>query len=174
MLIYRFLRAHILEAAKYYRVITITGPRQSGKTTLVRNFFPELPYVNFEDIPTRIDVMNDTKAFINRFPQGVIIDEAHNFPDIFSAIQVEVDEDIFRGKNDRLFIVTGSSNFSLLEKVTQSMAGRTAILTLLPLSVKELGEQAKSVSTDTLILNGGYPAIWVNGVPRTMLFGDYY
>jgi predicted AAA+ superfamily ATPase len=174
MLIDRFLKEHISEVAKFYRVITITGPRQSGKTTLVRNFFSALPYVNFEDISVRMEAMTDTKAFINRFPQGVVIDEAHNFPDIFSAIQVEVDEDIFRGKKDRLFIVTGSSNFSLLEKVTQSMAGRTAILTLLPLSVKELGERAKDVSTDTLILNGGYPGIWTNGIPRTMLFGDYY
>jgi predicted AAA+ superfamily ATPase len=174
MLINRFLKERISDVSKFYRVITLTGPRQSGKTTLVRNFFPDMPYVNFEDIPTRIEAMNDVKAFINRFPRGVIIDEAHNFPGIFSAIQVEVDEDIFRGTKERLFIVTGSSNFSLLEKVTQSMAGRTAILTLLPLSVKELGEQANAVSTDTLILNGGYPAVWANGIPRAMLFGDYY
>jgi len=170
----RILKEHICEVRKYYRIITITGPRQSGKTTLCRHFFPELPYVNFEDIPTRMEAMSDARRFIKRFPQGVIIDEAHNFPDIFSAIQVEVDEDIFQRKNDRLFIVTGSSNFSLLEKVTQSMAGRTAILTLLPLSVKELGERAKDVSTTTLILNGGYPAIWANGIPREMLYSDYY
>jgi predicted AAA+ superfamily ATPase len=174
MLINRLLQKQILEVSKFYRVITLTGPRQSGKTTLVRNFFPTLPYVNFEDITTRIEAMNDIKLFINRFPQGVIIDEAHNFPDIFSAIQVEVDEDIFRDKKDRLFIVTGSSNFSLLEKVTQSMAGRTAILTLLPLSIGELGGLTDGVSTDTFILNGGYPAIWANKVPRTMLFSDYY
>jgi predicted AAA+ superfamily ATPase len=93
-------------------VITLTGPRQSGEITLVRNLFPTLPYVNFEDIPLRIEAMNDVKTFINRFPRGAVIDEAHNFPDIFSAIQVEVDEDIFRGKKERLFIVTGSSNFS--------------------------------------------------------------
>jgi predicted AAA+ superfamily ATPase len=174
MLINRFLKEQISEVAKFYRVITVTGPRQSGKTTLCRNFFPDLPYINFEDIPTRMEAMSDARQLLNRFPHGVIIDEAHNFPDIFSAIQVEVDEDIFRGKKERLFIVTGSNNFSLLEKVTQSMAGRTAILTLLPLSVKELGERANGISTDTLILNGGYPAIWANGIPRSRLFSDYY
>jgi predicted AAA+ superfamily ATPase len=173
-MIKRLLQDHISEVRKHYRVLTITGPRQSGKTTLCRNLFAGLPYINFEDIPTRMEAMSDVKGFINCFPQGAIIDEAHNFPDIFSAIQVEVDEDIFRGKHDRFFVVTGSSNFSLLEKVTQSMAGRTAILTLLPLSIKELGEQAVGVSTDTLMLNGGYPAIWANGIPRQMLYSDYY
>jgi predicted AAA+ superfamily ATPase len=174
MLINRQLKEQIFEAEKYYRVITITGPRQSGKTTLCRHFFPHLPYVNLEDIPTRMEAMNDTKKFIKRFSQGVIIDEAHNYPDIFSAIQVEVDEDIFQGKKDRLFIVTGSSNFSLLEKVTQSMAGRTAILTLLPLSINELGDRINNISTDTILLNGGYPAIWASDIPRERLYGDYY
>ncbi len=103
-MINRFLQEHISEVRRYYRILTITGPRQSGKTTLCRNLFPELPYVNFEDIPTRIEAMSDVKRFINRFPKGVIIDEAHNFPDIFSAIQVEVDEDIFQKKHDRLFL----------------------------------------------------------------------
>jgi len=173
-MINRILKDKIFELKNYYRVITITGPRQSGKTTLCRHFFPDLPYVNFEDIPTRMEAMSDTKKFIQRFPQGVIIDEAHNFPDIFSAIQVEVDEDIFQNKNERFFILAGSSNFSLLEKVTQSMAGRTAILTLLPLSVKELGELAKDVSTDTLILHGGYPAVWANSIPHEILYSDYY
>jgi len=173
-MINRHLKDKIFEIKKYYRVITITGPRQSGKTTLCRNLFSDLPYVNFEDIHTRMEAMNDVKKFIQKFPQGVIIDEAHNFPDIFSAIQVEVDEDIFQGKKERLFIVTGSSNFALLEKITQSMAGRTAILTLLPLSIKELGELAKNSSTDTLILRGGYPAIWANQIPPEILYSDYY
>jgi len=121
-----------------------------------------------------MEAMNDVKKFIQRFPQGVIIDEAHNYPDIFSVIQVEVDEDIFQGKNERLFIVTGSSNFSLLEKITQSMAGRTALLTLLPLSIKELGNLAMDLSTDSLILRGGYPAIWANSIPHEILYSDYY
>jgi len=173
-MINRILKDKVFELKKYYRVITITGPRQSGKTTLCRHFFPDLPYVNFEDIPTRMEAMSDPKQFIQRFPQGVIIDEAHNYPDIFSTIQVEVDEDIFQKKNERFFILTGSSNFSLLEKITQSMVGRTAILTLLPLSVKELGELANDVSTDTLILRGGYPAVWAKSIPHEILYSDYY
>jgi predicted AAA+ superfamily ATPase len=173
-MINRFLTNYIYEIRKHYQVITITGPRQSGKTTLCRNYFSELPYVNFEDISTRIEAMHDAKKFISRFPDGVIIDEAHNYPDIFSVIQVEVDEDIFNKKKKRLFVITGSSNFSLLEKVSQSMAGRTALLTLLPFSIKELGSLIKDVSTDTLILKGGYPSVWVNDTPQTMLYSNYY
>jgi predicted AAA+ superfamily ATPase len=173
-MIHRALEQYISEVKKYYHIITITGPRQSGKTTLCRNFFSTLPYVNFEDIPTRLEAMNDVKGFLRRFPNGVIIDEAHNFPNIFSAIQVEVDEDIFRKKNKRLFVVTGSSNFNLLEKITQSLAGRTAILTLLPLSIKELGKLAEKILSDTLILRGGYPAVWANNIPPKLLYGDYY
>ncbi len=174
MLIKRTLEEQISKVKSFYRVITITGPRQSGKTTLCRNFFSELPYVNFEDIPARIEAMEDPKKFIQKYPQGVIIDEAHNFPEIFSYLQVTVDEDNFQGKKDRLFVVTGSSNFLLLEKITQSMAGRTAILTLLPLSLKEINANTSDFSTDTLILNGGYPAIWANKIPRNIMFGDYY
>jgi len=173
-LINRFLANQISKLTTFYRVITITGPRQSGKTTLCRHFFPDLPYVNFEDISTRMEAIHDTKKFISRFPQGVIIDEAHNFPDIFSTIQVEVDEDMYHGKRDRFFIVTGSSNFSLLEKVTQSMAGRTAILTLLPLTIQELGDLAQGISTGTLILNGGFPAVWAHGIPHGAQYGNYY
>ena len=173
-MINRFLKDKILELIQYYRVITITGPRQSGKTTLCRNLFSELPYVNFEDISTRMEAIQDAKRFIQKFPHGVIIDEAQNFPDIFSAIQVEVDEDIFHNKKERLFILTGSSNFSLLEKIGQSMVGRTAILTLLPLSIKELSDITKGISTDTLILRGGYPAVWANSIPPEILYGDYY
>ena len=119
-------------------VITLTGPRQSGKTTLCRKLFPELPYVSLEDANMLAAVQADPKAFFNRYPDGVIIDEAHHFPTIFSYIQVMVDEDRFQGTDQHHYIVTGSSNFALMEKITQSMAGRTAVFSLLPLSTGEI------------------------------------
>lgn len=174
-LIHRDLSETMKEMFQYLPVITLTGPRQSGKTTLCRELFPELPYTNFEDAATLHEVQEDPKEFFAKYPEGVIIDEAHNYPEIFSYIQVEVDEDRHQGKENRRFIVTGSSNFALLEKVTQSMAGRTAILTLLPLSLRELLRHNKEVSTPELIINGGYPAIWRKGANgRQILYNSYY
>lgn len=170
----RKIEGEIKKSLQYYHVVTLTGPRQSGKTTLCRKLFPELPYVNLEDIQTRFQIQQDPRAFILSCPKGAIIDEAHHYPDLFSYIQTEVDKDIYQGKDDRRFIITGSSNFLLLEKVTQSMAGRTAVLHLLPLSIKELNETQCNSSIDTLILNGGYPAIWSDTIPRDRMFRDYY
>lgn len=156
-LIYRSLSEEIKRCFDFFPVITLTGPRQSGKTTICRELYPDLPYVNLEEIDTLNRIKEDPQSFFTNHPNGAIIDEAHHYPEIFSYIQVNVDEDIYQGKMDRKFIVTGSSNFALLEKVTQSMAGRTAVLTLLPLSQKELQQAGKKTDTDRLILNGGYP-----------------
>lgn len=169
VLIDRSLRYEINELIKYFPVITITGARQSGKTTLCREMFPGYAYVNLEDSATREEVIQDIKLFLNNYPRGLIIDEAHNYPALFSAIQVYVDE-----HPERKIILTGSSNFSLLQSITQSLAGRTAILTLLPLSLHELGERIKDVSTDTLILKGGYPAVWSKNIPPATLYRNYY
>ena len=132
------LSATIKDVFRYLPVVTLTGPRQSGKTTLCRELFPHLPYANLEDVSTLAEVQTDPKAFLAKYSQGVIIDEAQNYPDIFSYLQVLVDEDRHQGKTDRLFIVTGSNNFALMERITQSMAGRTAVMTLLPLSTQEI------------------------------------
>ncbi|GAB6012822.1 ATP-binding protein [Viscerimonas tarda] len=168
-LIYRNLKLAISDAIPYFPVITVTGPRQSGKTTLCRELFPEKPYINLEDIDTREKISQDTRKFLDEYPDGLIIDEAHHYPDLFSYIQVTVDE-----FPDRRYILTGSSNFSLLEKITQSLAGRTALFTLLPLSLHELGKKINEVSTDTLILNGSYPAIWAKNTPRNIFYRNYY
>lgn len=173
-LIYRKLSEEIKRCFEFFPVVTLTGPRQSGKTTLCRELYPELPYVNFEEIDTLGSIKEDPHRFFSNYPNGAIIDEAHHYPQIFSYIQVYVDEDIFRGKKDRKFIVTGSSNFALLEKVTQSMAGRTAILTLLPLSQKELQQYGKETTTNRFILNGGYPAVWKNEMAREMIYRNYF
>ena len=174
-LINRTIASAITNAMRYLPVVTLIGPRQSGKTTLCRRLFDTLPYVNFEDVATLTEVKTDPKAFLGKFPQGLIIDEAQRFPEIFSYLQVAVDEDRLKGGDVRRFVVTGSSNFALLQEVTQSMAGRTAIETLLPLSVRELTEHGIAATTSQLILRGGYPSLWTADEDgRQVLLSSYY
>lgn len=167
--IHRKLTEAIKEALGYFNVIVLTGPRQAGKTTLCKKLLPDFDYINLEDIALREQISIDPKAFLEKYPQGIIIDEAHNLPELFSYIQVTVDE-----HPDRHYVLTGSSNFSLLEKVTQSLAGRAALFTLLPLSLMEISDMTEGLSDDTLMLNGGFPAIWGQGQPRQMLYSNYY
>lgn len=167
--IYREQYEAIKEALTYFDVIVITGPRQAGKTTLCKKLLPEYAYINLEDIALREQVALDPKAFLEAYPQGLVIDEVHNLPELFSYIQVAVDE-----YPDRRYILTGSSNFSLMEKVTQSLAGRAALFTLLPLSLAEVSDKIEGLSDDTLMLNGGYPAVWGKKQPRQMLYSNYY
>ncbi len=159
----------------YLPIITLTGPRQSGKTTLCRSLFSNLPYVNLEDLALLAEVQSDPKAFIERHNSGVIIDEAQNYPEIFSYLQVAVDEDRFSGRPPRHYVVSGSNNFSLMEKISQSMAGRTAVLSLLPLSIDEILRYRPNATTSELIINGGFPAVWVAGESgRRLLLSNYY
>ena len=169
MFIHRCLKSAILEAVPFFPVITITGPRQSGKTTLCKNLFPDIPYINMEIISVREQIVHDTIGFLANYPDGLVIDEAHHYPELFSYIQVAVDEN-----PGRKYILTGSSNFALLEKITQSLAGRTALFTLLPFSLRETGAIANNETTDTLMLKGGYPAVWVNKTPVSMFCSNYY
>ena len=167
-LIYRELESEIRGLLTYYPVLTIVGPRQSGKTTLCQNLFHDYTYVNLEDADMREIVMSDPKRFLLSDPTGMVIDEAHHCPELFSYIQVIADQ-----KTGRKFILTGSSNFSMLENITQSLAGRTAILTLLPLSLAELGMR-KNASADMLMLSGGYPGVWANGPDVNTFYKHYY
>lgn len=167
-LIYRQLSAEIERLSHYFPVITITGPRQSGKTTISKSIFGQYKYVNLEDIILRETIVNAPKSFLIEHSKGLIIDEAHLVPELFSFIQVLVDED-----RTRRFILTSSSNFSLLQSVTQSLAGRTAIVTLLPLSLNEIGQQI-DLSTDTLLIQGGYPAVWNGSTQARDVYANYY
>ena len=167
-LINRQLSNEIKRLSQHFPVITITGPRQSGKTTLSKSIFSQYKYVNLEDILLRETIVNAPKSFLIENSSGLIIDEAHLVPELFSYIQVLVDED-----RTRRFILTSSSNFSLLQSVTQSLAGRTAIVTLLPLSFIEIGQQIE-LSTDTLLVRGGYPAIWNGSAQARDVYANYY
>lgn len=174
-LIAREMSATLEGIFNHLPIITITGPRQSGKTTLCRSLFTGLPYVNLEDLALRAQIMADPKAFLEQHNEGVIIDEVQNTPEIFSYLQVAVDEDRFTEKRQRHFVVTGSNNFSLMEKVTQSMAGRTAVLSLLPLSTNEILSYRPQTTTSEIIINGGFPALWTaSDEARRLLLSNYY
>ena len=175
-LINRTLASSFSDVFSVLPIITLTGPRQSGKTTLCREQFPELPYVSFEHAATLADVQADPVAFLNRYPKGVIIDEAQHYPTIFSYLQVTVDEDRFQGTDQHHYIVTGSNNFALMEKITQSMAGRTAVYSLLPLSTAEILSYQPEASTSKMLLYGGFPAVWTadNELLRQQLLSNYY
>lgn len=167
--IQRQLSTEINRLVDLYSVLVITGPRQSGKTTLCKNQFPGYYYVNLENISIRDQIMTSPKAFLEQYAEGLIIDEAQNLPELFSYIQVIVDEN-----KKSQFILTGSSNFSLMQSITQSLAGRAAVMTLLPFSLKELSGRIDNTDTNTLLLNGGYPAVWAKNIPVQDVSQNYY
>ncbi|CEN46551.1 ATP-binding protein [Capnocytophaga canis] len=165
----RELSSELIRLSDFYSVLVVTGPRQSGKTTLCKVNFPSYHYVNMEDIALREQIMLNPKAFLKQFPKGLIIDEVQNVPELLSYIQVVVDED-----NSRKFVLTGSNNFSLMQGITQSLAGRVSVFTLLPLSLQELGDIPYRTDTNTLIINGGYPAVWAKKIPVQDVSRNYY
>ena len=127
----------MLEMYQYFPVITMTGPRQSGKTTLLRKVFKQLPYYSLENLDVRHFALNDPIGFLTQHQEGMILDEVQNAPDLLPYIQGLVDEN-----REKRFILSGSSQFSVIKKVTQSLAGRTGVLELLPLSYKEVKTEA--------------------------------
>lgn len=171
LFIKRALTKEITRLHTHFPIITLTGPRQSGKTSLCKKMFPKFRYVNLEHPSTRAVAENAPSEFLEAFgSSGTVIDEAQRVPELFSAAQVLVDED-----RSRKFIFTGSSNFLLMKNIAQSLAGRTAVLKLLPLSLEELGaNRVGKVSAETLIFRGGYPAAWHSGSVPADVFANYY
>ena len=169
LFINRDLKDEIISQSRYFPVITITGPRQSGKTTLCKQMFPDYHYVNLEDIAKTEIIKQNPKAFLEIHSKGLIVDDVQQYPDLFSHVQVVVDEN-----PESHIVLTGSSNFALLQRVTQSLAGRTAVLTLLPLSLSELGKERLTASTDRIMLNGGYPSVWAENIPVQTVSKNYY
>lgn len=169
MYIIRAISDKVMEVQKYYPVTAITGPRQSGKTSLCRHLFPDYNYVNLEDLTTRGKALADPTGFVDSLGATVIIDEVQNVPEILSMLQVRVDEN-----RELRFILTGSSNFSLLHRMTQSLAGRVALFTLLPFSFMEMTEEEKEIPTWRLLSQGQYPGIIVNHIPESIFYSNYY
>ncbi|MEY2902076.1 MAG: hypothetical protein RLY89_1182, partial [Bacteroidota bacterium] len=153
-MIQRFAENEILALAKQFKAIAIVGPRQSGKTTLVKKLFKEKPYVNLENPDTRNFALNDPRGFLSKYPDGAVLDEAQRAPELFSYLQQVLDESESYG----LFIITGSNNFLLQENISQSLAGRVGYLNLLPLTLSEINEP--KVSIEEKIFKGCYPSLY--------------
>ena len=154
-----------------YPIVAITGPRQSGKTTLIKYLFPDYTYISLENPDLREYAKEDANGFLREFSSKVIIDEAQRVPDLFSYLQTHVDEQQSMGR----YILSGSQNFHLLESITQSLAGRVSILKLFPLSITEL-EQSGNLPSDwqTLMLRGSYPAIYDRNIDSQGYFSNYF
>lgn len=165
----RILASKVLEAQQYYPVTVITGPRQSGKTSLCKHLFPDYKYLNLEDLTTRGMASADPTRFLESNGDRIVIDEVQNVPELLSLIQVKVDED-----RDRRYILTGSCNFSLLHSISQSLAGRAALFTLLPFSFPEMTPEMLSADIDNLIFKGQYPGVIADSIPSSMFYRNYY
>ncbi|MCP3956197.1 MAG: ATP-binding protein [Desulfobacterales bacterium] len=166
----RTIAPKILHYAGQYPVVTITGPRQSGKTTLCKMIFPELPYVSLESIEERSFAISDPRGFLDRFPDGAVLDEIQRAPDLLSSIQVKVDESQKTGQ----FIITGSQNFELLNTGSQSLAGRTAIARLLPFSFDEIASSQPLGTLHQLLYTGCYPRIYDKQLNPTEVLSFYF
>jgi predicted AAA+ superfamily ATPase len=150
-------------------IVTVTGPRQSGKTTLCRATFRDKPYANLEAPDIRERALRDPRGFLGRFDEGAILDEVQRAPQLASYLQEIVDARPRPGG----WVLTGSQHFALIGKVTQSLAGRTAMLQLLPLSHEELGGNGVTLDLDAAILRGGYPRLYESPLDATAWFADY-
>lgn len=169
-LIPRAIEATLQGLAGQYPVVTITGPRQSGKTTLCRKLFDHKPYANLESPDTRQFAIDDPRGFLSQFPEGAILDEIQRAPDLISYLQPMVDEDQREGR----FILTGSQQFGVSNTINQSLAGRTALVKLLPFSMEELKSSQTLPDVDGLLYQGFYPRIWDKGLNPTQALGDYF
>ncbi len=166
-MIARKAEEELRDLALMFKAVAVVGPRQSGKTTLVRYVFPSKPYINLENPDIRLFASEDPRGFLNSYPQGAILDEIQRVPHLFSYLQELLDNSMENG----LFILTGSNNFLLQENISQSLAGRVGYLQLLPLSLSEIG----SLETDTnaLMLRGGYPVIYQQNISVTKWYANY-
>jgi len=169
-MIERSITEVLREAAIHYPVVTVTGPRQAGKTTLCTMTFDDMPHVSLEPLDVREQALEDPRGFLDEYKSGAVIDEVQHAPGLLSYLQEEVDKRPDPGR----FILTGSQHFGLVESITQSLAGRTAMLTLFPPSLDELmrfddppGDLFETLWT------GAYPRIHHRGIPAERWLGDY-
>lgn len=167
----RELTETLRHEATLYPVITLLGPRQAGKTTLARQCFPHYAYVNLEDRQAREIALTDERKFFSLFPPPIIVDEIQRVPTLASYVQVLVDAD-----RDKMgaFILTGSQQPKLAEAVSQSLAGRTSVLSLMPFTIHELKEAAISPTTDELLLRGFMPDVHVRDIPPSSYYRNYF
>jgi len=157
----------IKSLSKQFKAIAVTGPRQSGKTTLVRKVFSDKQYVNLENPDIRRFAIDDPRGFLSTYSDGAILDEVQRTPELFSYLQQILDEKEEQGQ----FILTGSNNFLLQENISQSLAGRVGYLFLLPLSIDEISNESRQ--TNNLLLKGGYPELYQKEIEIDKYFANY-
>ncbi len=157
----------IITLATQYKAVAVIGPRQSGKTTLVRYVFKNKEYVNFENPDIRLFAMEDPRGFLSNYPNGAIFDEAQRVPELFSYLQQILDESTNNGQ----FIITGSNNFLLQETISQSLAGRVGYLKLLPLTLHEIKVKKSAVSQH--IFKGFYPSLFNDTIDNSLWYSNY-
>jgi len=170
MLIERKVFSFISELKEKYPILAVTGPRQSGKTTLLKNLFSDYQYISLENPDNRYFALSDPNAFFAKYRNRVIFDEVQRLPDLFSYMQTIVDESGIMGQ----FILSGSQNFHLMQNITQSLAGRVAIIRLFPFDHLELAS-ANMLNDDCLfnIVKGYYPAIYSRNIPARTFYSNY-
>ncbi len=160
----------LVELFRKYPFVTVTGPRQSGKTTLCRAAFPHLKYVNLEAPDQREFAESDPRGFLSHIGEGAILDEIQRVPELLSYLQVYADE----ARRNGLFVLTGSEQFRLSDAINQSLAGRTALLRLLPFSLAERRGTGASESIDDILYSGFYPRIHDQKLEPRQALGDYF
>jgi predicted AAA+ superfamily ATPase len=169
MYIHRILENPIRNEMNQYPIVAVLGPRQSGKTTIVRACFPTVPYLNLEDLDTRMLAIQDPRGFLSGLSKGAIIDEVQRVPDLFSYLQTHVDKTHETGQ----FILTGSQNFLLMENITQSLAGRVSLFKLLPASLEELLVLSSFSSLEEALFKGGYPILYQRELNPSRWYQNY-
>jgi len=169
-MIKRIAADKIKQLAASFKAIAVTGPRQSGKTTLVKDLFKEKPYVSLENPYSRRFALEDPRGFLTQYKDGAILDEVQRTPEIFSYLQEILDNRNTPG----LFILTGSNNFLLQQNIAQSLAGRVAFMNLLPFSLKELYHGNFAILNENeLMVKGFYPPVWANKIPSQDWYPNY-
>ncbi len=165
----RLAEARLRKLAHGFPVLAVLGPRQAGKSTLARKVFSDKRYVSLEDPDERERALRDPRRFLRGLADGAVIDEAQRAPDLFSYLQAVVDDDRRPGK----WVITGSQNFLLMASVTQSLAGRIAIVDLLPLSCAELAIAGRLGSLESILVTGQFPALHASPLESADFFRAY-
>lgn len=166
-MIQREAEIEVRTLACQFKAVAVVGPRQSGKTTLVRSIFNDKPYANLENPDLRLYAIEDPRGFLSNYPDGAVLDEVQRVPELFSYLQQILDEAATNG----MFILTGSNNFLLQEHISQSLAGRVGYLNLLPLTLNEINDRQSN--SNQLIFKGGYPALYNERIDPTKWYSNY-
>lgn len=165
----RIIETEILKSLEKYQIVTLLGPRQSGKTTLAQRLGTNFQYINLEDLSQKSLIEQDYKGFFSSLRSDVIIDEVQRLPELLSYLQVYTDQEDYKYR----FILTGSNSLELSSRVSQSLAGRTRIFNILPLAYKEIPKEFRPINIDEALFTGLYPRIYHRQLPAGDWLSDY-